>query len=71
MAVYDISKSQLNALQSRLDEAKAFLESRRALWQRLSPEKRKQWREKCPDPMLAKLIAIYEYLQKFFGEGDG
>lgn len=68
MATYNITNQQITTLQARIDDAKVFLESRRALWNALSPEKKRQWAENCPDPVISRMIALYKFLRSIFGE---
>jgi len=69
MATYNLTTAQSTTLQSRIDDAKVFLETRRVLWNALSPEKKKAWiNGTIPDPILAKMWALYQFLKSFFGE---
>jgi len=69
MAIYNVTNVQVTQLESRIGDAKTFLESRRVLWNALSPEKKRTWiNGTIPDPILAKMWALYQFLKQFFGE---
>ena len=70
MAVYNVTNQVLTALDTRLNDTKTTLETRRALWNKLSPEKRQAWiaAGTIPDPILDRLWKLYLWLKAFFGE---
>ena len=70
MAVYNVTNQVLTALDTRLNDTKTTLETRRALWNKLPPEKRRAWIDAgtIPDPILDRLWKLYQWLKSFFGE---
>ena len=68
MAIYNVTSVQATQLESRIADAKTFLESRRALWSSLPANKKRQWIDgTIPDPILAKMWTLYQFLKQFFG----
>jgi hypothetical protein len=59
-----------SAVEPALAQLDSLLESRRAVWERLPPEKRKGWIDKGLDPVITLAWAHYRYLKSFFKEVD-
>lgn len=68
MAIINITNAAKTSLQNNLITARNLCESRKELWQKLTPQKREAWKQNCPDPVISEMWKINQYLKEFFGE---
>jgi len=74
MAVYDVTPAQKAALIDAKDVLEQAVNSRKVLWDRLSPQKRSSYKldpDSCPDPVTREILKFYKKLRKGLGDADG
>jgi hypothetical protein len=68
MATYNITNANLTLLRSKLQDARTLLETRRPLWDKLSPEMKRRAVQK--DAVLGEMWTVYKYLKDWFGGAE-
>ena len=72
MAILNLSGQQAdyNTIAPKVQTLKVWMDERKVLWDKISPEKRKKWVISGKDPIMSLAWNIYKYLRNnFFGEG--
>ena len=55
---------------TKVNSLKTVLNSRKAIWGKISPEKKVKWIKSGKDPIMTLAFNIYQYLDGFFGSEE-
>ena len=55
---------------TKVNSLKAVMDSRKAIWGKIPPEKKVKWIKSGKDPIMTLAFNIYQYLDGFFGSEE-